>query len=132
MKQQIHIKIGSERLHLSPTIKLGEFLIVIGQYEKARIYCKSLLNCDYDDDDNDEVHILYSLAWIDRCQSRYTDARIKLDRAYQLKNDKNFPSQNTLRNIIIDSGSLHLTINEPNLAMNCFLQANEMTSTSAE
>ena len=47
----------------SPTIKLGEFLIAVGQYEKAREYFESQLNCNYDD----EVHILYNLAWIDKC-----------------------------------------------------------------
>lgn len=114
-------------MYLSPTIKLGEFLIVVGQYEKARDYFESLLKCDY----GNEVHILYNLAWIDRCQCKYVDARTKLDRAYELEMDSDCPSQSTLRSILIDSGSLHLTLNEPNLAMNCFLQADKMESTSA-
>jgi tetratricopeptide (TPR) repeat protein len=114
-------------MHLSPTIKLGEFLIVVGQYEKARDYFDSVLKCDYDD----EVHILYNLAWIDRCQGKYIDARVKLDHAYELEIDKHSPSQTTLRNILIDSGTLHLILNEPNFAMNCFLRADKMGSTSA-
>ncbi|CAF1063422.1 unnamed protein product [Didymodactylos carnosus] len=70
-------------VNLSPAIKLGEFLVIIGQYDKARDYFENLLKTDY----KDEVHILYNLAWIDQCQGRYKDAQVQLDRAYELEND---------------------------------------------
>lgn len=111
----------------SPTIRLGEFLIIIGQYEKAREYFQSLLKCEGDK----RVHILYNLAWIDKCQGKYTDARTKLDQAYELEMENDNPSQHTLRNILMDSGSLHLVSNEAILALNCFLRANSMLSTAA-
>ena len=113
-------------MDLSPTIKLGEFLIIVGQYEKAREYFESLLKYKHDD----QVHILYNLAWIDKCQCKYADARMKIDRAYELEMDKDSPSQDTLRCILIDSGTLYLVLNQPNFALNCFLRANKMSSTA--
>ena len=109
-----------------PTVRLGEFLIIIGQYEKAREYFQSLLKCEGDK----QVHILYNLAWIDKCQCKYADARTKLDHAYELEIEEDNPSQHVLRNILIDSGNLYLVLNEANLALNCFLRAESMLSTA--
>ncbi|CAF2600238.1 unnamed protein product [Rotaria sp. Silwood2] len=113
--------------NLSPTIKLGEFLTIVGRYDQARDYFDDLLKVDYEN----EVHILYSLAWIDQCQGKYKDARVKLDCAYELENQNHSPSQQILRHIIIDNGTIHLLMGEPNLALNCYLKADKMMSSSA-
>ncbi|CAF5031912.1 unnamed protein product, partial [Rotaria sp. Silwood1] len=88
--------------YLSPMIKLGEFLAIVGR-----------------------------LAWIDQCQGKYKDAQAKLDLAYELEDQNGSPCQQMLRNIIVDNGTIHLLMGQPNLALNCYLRADKMGSSSA-
>ncbi|CAF4966885.1 unnamed protein product [Rotaria sp. Silwood1] len=88
--------------YLSPTIKLGESLAIVGR-----------------------------LAWIDQCQGKYKDAQAKLDLAYELEDQNGSPCQQMLRNIIVDNGTIHLLMSQPNLALNCYLRADKMGSSSA-
>ncbi|CAF3925740.1 unnamed protein product [Rotaria sp. Silwood1] len=88
--------------YLSPMIKLGEFLAIVGR-----------------------------LAWIDQCQGKYKDAQAKLDLAYELEDQNGSPCQQMLRNIIVDNGTIHLLMGQPNLALNCYLRADKMRSSSA-
>ncbi|CAF4922174.1 unnamed protein product [Rotaria sp. Silwood1] len=88
--------------YLSPTIKLGESLAIVGR-----------------------------LAWIDQCQGKYKDAQAKLDLAYELEDQNGSPCQQMLRNIIVDNGTIHLLMGQPNLALNCYLRADKMGSSSA-
>ncbi|CAF3830781.1 unnamed protein product [Rotaria sp. Silwood1] len=113
--------------YLSPTIKLGESLAIVGRYDQARDHFNGLLKVDYEN----AVHILYSLAWIDQCQGKYKDAQAKLDLAYELEDQNGSPCQQMLRNIIVDNGTIHLLMGQPNLALNCYLRADKMGSSSA-
>ncbi|CAF1308538.1 unnamed protein product [Didymodactylos carnosus] len=112
---------------LTPTIKLGEFLIIVGQFEKARAYFNDLLKLH----DQDDVYILYNLAWIDKCQGKYREAREKLDRAYEKENTNDLPCQQKLRDILNDIGTIHVIMDEHEQALNYYHQAMKISSSSA-
>ncbi|CAF1251425.1 unnamed protein product, partial [Didymodactylos carnosus] len=112
---------------LTPTIKLGEFLIIVGQFEKARAYFNDLLKLH----DQDDVYILFNLAWIDKCQRKYREAREKLDRAYEKENTNDLPCQQKLRDILNDIGTIHVVMDEHEQALNYYQQAMKISSSSA-
>jgi tetratricopeptide (TPR) repeat protein len=123
-----YIDFYRERMNaLTPTIKLGEFLIIVGQYEKARVYFNDLLKLH----DQDDVYILYKLAWIDKCQGKYRQAREKLDCAYDKENTNDLPSQQKLRDILNDIGTLHVVMDEHEQALNYYQQAVKISSSPA-
>lgn len=109
---------------LSPTVKLAEFLIIVGQYDKARLYLENILKLR----DQDEVHIIYDLAWIDKLQGKYADAREKLQHAYAKETSNNTTSHAKLRNILIDIGIIHQIMGEYKQAISFNQQAAEIAS----
>jgi tetratricopeptide (TPR) repeat protein len=112
---------------LTPTTKLAEFLIIVGQYEKARAYLNDLLKLH----DQDAVYILYHLAWIDKCQGKYREAREKLDRAYEKENTNDLPCQQKLYDILADIGTIYVIMDEHKQALNYYQQAIKISSSQA-
>ncbi|CAF1270041.1 unnamed protein product [Didymodactylos carnosus] len=98
---------------------LGEVLIIIGQYEKARNYFHDLIQLN----NQDYANIFYNLAYIHKCQGEYEEGLNKLKQAYDKEANKSSPSKSMLAAILDDIGCIHICNNDYDRALEYFRKA---------